>query len=98
MPDKDVDERELEWPPAFPDPPPPGYVPSSIPGYESIVGTDDSVIPAPPQSRDPPPPTSRPTIPTVNAVSNDEARGALLDLVGQNFCWGKGPAKELEFT
>ena len=52
-------------------------------GYEFVVGTDDVVVPAPAQSRDPPAATSRPTIPTVKAVSNEEARGALLDLVGQ---------------
>ena len=63
-----------------------------------MTGTTDTVVQAPAQSRDPPAATSRPTIPTVKAVSNDEARAALLDLVGQNFCWGKGPAKQMEFT
>uniref|UniRef100_A0A0B6Z1P1 Protein SSUH2 homolog n=1 Tax=Arion vulgaris TaxID=1028688 RepID=A0A0B6Z1P1_9EUPU len=77
---------------------PPTESMDQLPGYRNI-GFDEANL-APPSYLEAvkgPPPT-RQNIQSASTISNDDAREAILQHVSEHCCYGKTPAKEMNFT
>ncbi|XP_063436554.1 protein SSUH2 homolog isoform X1 [Mytilus trossulus] len=69
----------------------------SVPGYPNVK-FDASLLPPPPSNVPKASDYKQPEFTKVPVITEETARTALLDYVEDQFCWGKGTAKKLQFT
>jgi len=94
VPDQDVDDNENAVPPAPTAPPPDMF--GTFAGYENANFGTEYLPPPPPYQPPPPQETPEQQFTKATAVTEDEARDALLSYVAEHCCFGKGAAKDME--
>lgn len=94
VPDQDVDDNENAAPP--PPTAPPAEMFGKFAGYESVGFGTDYLPPPPPYEPPKQQQTPEQIFQQATAISEDQARDALLAFVAENCCYGKKAAKDMD--
>ncbi|XP_068759204.1 protein SSUH2 homolog isoform X2 [Montipora capricornis] len=96
VPDQDVDDNdENAAPPPTTGPPPPDMF-GTFAGYENTSFGTDSNMPPPPYEPPKPQETPEQSFTRATAITEQQARDALLAFVSENFCFGKKAARDMD--